>query len=57
MRPTAPTAPRPGVAWDSGRTWYGAHMGESSQYSVTLGERGRVVLPVQLRHQLGLQSG
>jgi AbrB family looped-hinge helix DNA binding protein len=37
--------------------WYIVDMAHSDHYSVTLGERGRLVLPAELRRRLSLRPG
>lgn len=39
------------------RTWYTLLMDHATCYSVSLGERGRLVLPAKLRRRLELQPG
>lgn len=49
--------------WALKRWWYNTSMAhtrtnaETDRYSVTVGARGRVVLPAALREQLGLKEG
>ena len=44
-------------AWARVAAWHDLGMDNTEQFTVTLGERGRLVLPVRLRRQLGLQPG
>lgn len=37
--------------------WYNGRMTHFESYHVTLGDRGRLVLPASLRRSLGLQPG
>src|ERR1700687_1638572 len=43
--------------WDSDRLWYNSDMSHTDNYTVALGERGRIVLPAPLRRRLDLQPG
>lgn len=39
------------------RSWYDPGMYHGEHYTIALGERGRLVLPSQLRRHLNLQTG
>ena len=43
--------------WTYHDLWYSPYMDPTDRYIITLGERGRLVLPAQLRHRLGLHPG
>ncbi len=43
--------------WAYRRWWYNYDMGPAERYTITLGERGRLVLPAQLRRRLDLHPG
>ena len=46
----------PGV-WAFSHPWYNSRMTHIERYAVALGERGRLVLPAQLRRRLDLHPG
>jgi len=37
--------------------WYGPQMSHTETYAVRLGDRGRLVLPAELRRRAGLEEG
>ena len=43
--------------WAASFLWYSDHMDHIEQYTIPLGERGRLVLPAPLRRQLDLHPG
>ena len=43
--------------WDISLLWYNADMAHSDSFSATVGERGRLVLPAELRRRHGHPAG